>query len=37
MVVGLRERYQRKVGEVGLDRDVRGGEWDRWCRVGVGE
>ena len=24
-----------KVGEVGLDRDARGGEWDGWCRVGV--
>ena len=21
----------------GLDRDAGGGEWDGWCRVGVGE
>ena len=37
MVVGLRERWDRKVGEVGMDRDAGDGEWDGWCRVGVGE
>ena len=35
ILVGLRERLERKVREVGLDRDAGGGEWDGWCRVGV--
>ena len=37
IVVGLRERWDRKVGEVGMERDARGGEWDGWCRVGIRE
>ena len=35
MVLGLRERWDRKVVEVKMDRDAGGDEWDGWCRVGV--
>ena len=31
------ERWDWKVGEVGMDRDAGDGEWDVWCRVGGGE
>ena len=31
----MRERWDRKVGEVGLDRDARGGEWDGWVGDGL--
>ena len=34
-MVDLRERWDRKVGEVKMDRDAGGAEWDGWCRVGV--
>ena len=34
MVVGLRETWDRNMGEVGLDRDGGGDEWEGWCRVG---
>ena len=30
-----RERWERKVREVGLDRDAGGDEWDGRCRIGV--
>ena len=35
LVVSLRERWDRKVGEAWLDSDAGGGEWEGWCRVSV--
>ena len=37
MVVDLSERWDRKVGEVKMDRDAGCSEWDRLCHVGVGK
>ena len=37
MVVDLRERWDRKVGEVKMDRDPGGDVCEGWGRVGVGE
>ena len=27
-------RWDRKVGEVTMERDAGGSQWDGWCRVG---
>ena len=31
------EKLDRKVGEVTMERDAGGSQWDGWCRGGVGE